>query len=66
MPYRIAIKRRFWFGFVNFQVLTHKTEILGAGSRLVMKLVDGTLISIPAIHKRVAIVYPGYIDQPLE
>jgi hypothetical protein len=56
--YHIGIKRRFWFGFKKYRVTGHKTEILGAGSRLTLNLDNGNTLAIPAIHQKMVCVYP--------
>lgn len=59
MVYKIKIRRRFLPIWRSFDVVTHKTEVLGDGSRLVLTFADGTRRAIPGIHKREAIIYPS-------
>lgn len=56
--YRLAIKRRFWFGYEWFDAIGHQTEVLGGSTRLVIQKADGTTLSIPLIDRRRVIAYP--------
>lgn len=65
--YRLAIKRRFWFGFSYYSVIGHTTEVIGNTARLVLSLADGGKMAIPRIEKRLVVVYPERGNpQPLE
>ncbi len=63
MVYTIGIKRRFWFGFKQYSVTGHKTEILGSGSRMNLNLANGGQLAIPAIHRKTVYVYPIPVAQ---
>lgn len=56
--YRLAIKRRFWFGYEWFDAVAHDTEVLGNSTRLVVQTTDGSAIAIPRIDRRRVIAYP--------
>jgi hypothetical protein len=58
--YKLGIKRRYWFGYKIYHVIGHKTEVLGASSRLLLTMTDGVQLAIPEIHKRVVRTYPEY------
>ncbi len=56
--YKIRVKRRFFFGWTEYEAVFHATEILGATARLVIEFFDGTKVAIPRIEKRTVFVYP--------
>lgn len=58
MFFRIAIKRRFWFGSKKYLVDAYQTEVLGNGARLVLNFADGRILAIPDIHRKLVSVYP--------
>ncbi len=61
--YKLGIKRRFWFGYKWFTVISHVTEVLGQGARLVLAFPDGVMMAIPNIHRRLVCTYPEYRSQ---
>lgn len=60
LAYTIGIKRRFLPFYKRYSVYGHKTEVLAGNVRLVMKLDDGSTLTVPEIAKRQLKVYPDY------
>lgn len=60
MEYRIGVKRRFFFGFKNYLVVGHKTEILGDSARLILRFLDGTILTVPRIDMKAVKIYAEF------
>lgn len=60
VSYTLGVKRRFLPGYRKFRTLGHKNETVGAEIRLVIRTVDGALVTIPDVAKREIKVYPDF------
>ncbi len=58
--YKLGIKRRFWFGYQWHTIVSHETEVMGSGARLILGYPDGVMLAIPNIHKHRLVTYPEY------
>lgn len=56
--YTVGVKRRFWFGFVDYEVVSHAYE--HATGQLELHLVDGSHLNVPGLLRRPWKVYPNY------
>ncbi len=58
VAYTVGVKRRFLPGFKKFKVTGHDTEHFGDGARLLLYLMDGSILALPSVQRRVVKVYP--------
>ncbi len=56
MSYTVGVKRRFWFGFDEYNVNAHGFE----GGRFILNLVDGSQIHVPTFHTPRLKVYANF------
>jgi hypothetical protein len=54
--YTVGVKRRFWFGYREFEVKAHTWQ----GDRLVLNLLDGSELHVPGVRSVPIKVYPNF------
>jgi len=62
IAYTVGIRRKLGFFFRRYKVIGHQNESLGDSVRLILRLVDGSVLIIPEITKKSVIVYPDYTN----